>query len=96
MTKFPEITRDVALYQLKVGSTSFFIQSSSPLETFTPSFLSIPAHIFVQQPTHYTFRHIQRLEECMNHVYDGDNGKQYGDCSLSRSELKELLVCVCR
>ena len=58
------------------------------------SFLSISAHIFVQQPTHYTFHQIHRLEECMNHVYD--DSKQYGDCSLSESELQGSLICVCR
>ena len=49
----------------------------------------------MQQPSHFTFHQIYRLEECMNHVYDDDE-KKYGDCSLSESELQESLVCVCR
>lgn len=74
------------------------LMSSNVLPVFV-SALESGTHIFVQQPTHYTFHHVYRLEECMNHVYDGaNNGKQHGggDCSLSEAELQEALVCVCR
>ena len=61
-------------------------------ENLFPPFL--PAHIFVQQPTHFTFHLIPRLEECMNHVYNSE--ELAADCALSASELVPSLVCVCK